>query len=279
MNRTVVFAHYDKNNKILDYVIYYLNELKKVVNNIIFVSDCNLSQEELDKLQGIVTKTIAHRHGEYDFGSYKRGYFYFKENYFNTCEELIFANDSCFGPFVPLDEIFRNMEDKKCDFWGIHKHNYLATHIQSFFLVFKKNVFQSEIFDRFMNNITKGKNKSDIITKYEIGISQQLLKAGFVMASYKKEIETDIMNSYYEQGPIIFLKKNLLCNINIFILKILIKALFKKYRINYPIEYILAPAKSYKKDIGYSLRELRRILIRIHFKQRQILILGKSYNY
>lgn len=30
MKRTAVFAHYDKNNLIQDYVVYYLSELKSV---------------------------------------------------------------------------------------------------------------------------------------------------------------------------------------------------------------------------------------------------------
>ena len=279
MNRTVIFAHYDKNNKILDYVIYYLKELKKVADNIIFVSDCNLPKEELDKLQDIVTKSIAYKHGEYDFGSYKRGYFYFKEKCFNNGDELIFANDSCFGPFVPLNEIFKTMQDKNCDFWGTNKNNYPNAHIQSFFIVFKKNVFESEVFDNFMSNITQEKNKSDIITKYEIGLSQLLLNSDFLMGAYTKQIESNIMDSYYYETPIIFLKKSVVYKINNFILKVMLKLLFKKHKINYPIEYILASLKGYSKDFSYSFKQLKRPFLRIHFKERKIFCMGKWYNY
>ena len=37
-----VFAHFDKDNLIDDYVVEYLQELKKVAEKIIFVSDCNI---------------------------------------------------------------------------------------------------------------------------------------------------------------------------------------------------------------------------------------------
>ena len=39
MHRAVVFAHYDKYNSIQEYVLYYLKELRKVADTIIFVSD------------------------------------------------------------------------------------------------------------------------------------------------------------------------------------------------------------------------------------------------
>lgn len=80
MKRTAVFAHYDKNNLIQDYVVYYLSELKKYAEKIIFVSDSDVLPEELKKIEGIVEQSIIGRHGEYDFGSYKRGFLYAKEN-------------------------------------------------------------------------------------------------------------------------------------------------------------------------------------------------------
>ena len=106
-NRVAIFAHFDKNNRIQDYVIYYLRELNKVIDKIIFVSDSNISVEELDKIQPYVKHAIVGRHGEYDFGSYKRGFIYAKTNNFlKNCYELIFCNDSCYGPLYPFEDVF-----------------------------------------------------------------------------------------------------------------------------------------------------------------------------
>ena len=66
MKRTAVFAHYDKNNLIQDYVVCYLSELKKCAEKIIFVSDSDVLPEELKKIEGIVEQSIIGRHGEYD---------------------------------------------------------------------------------------------------------------------------------------------------------------------------------------------------------------------
>ena len=70
-NRTAVFAHYDENNQIQDYVVFYLKHLKKFVKDIIFVSDSPVEENELKKISKYVKHIIAYHHGEYDFGSYK----------------------------------------------------------------------------------------------------------------------------------------------------------------------------------------------------------------
>ena len=150
MKRAVVFAHYDKDSIIDDYVIYYLKELKKISDTIVFVSCCNLADKEIEKLNGIASHVITQIHDEYDFGSYKRGFLYLQDK-LNEFDELIFANDSCYGPLYPLEKVFSKMENENSDFWGITKNNFgykknlkhffvKRPHIQSYFIVFNKNV-------------------------------------------------------------------------------------------------------------------------------------------
>lgn len=193
MKRLCVFAHWDRDNIIEDYVIYYLKALKEVCSTIIFVSDTNST--DTSKLEGIADFCLIQKHGEYDFGSYKRGFFYALENNLEF-EELLFVNDSCYGPFFPLKPIFDKMANKNCDFWGLTRNKYglceeenylcppVQPHIQSYFLLLKPQVFNSSVFMEFMKNITKEESKGEIIKKYEIGLSQLLYKNGFKSAEY-----------------------------------------------------------------------------------------------
>ena len=101
MKILAVFAGYDKDNIIDDYVVYYIKELKKIAD-IIYVSDCNMLDNELNKISEHCIHLINGHHGEYDFGSYKRGYLYAKENnILQNYNKIIFCNDSCYGPFSP----------------------------------------------------------------------------------------------------------------------------------------------------------------------------------
>jgi len=192
--RLAVFAHYDRDNVIDDYVMYYLEELKKVASDIVFVSDCDLPDAELKKLDGIVKKSIAMRHGEYDFGSYKRGYQAMEKD-LDKYDELIFANDSCYGPFYPLKDVWKTMDQKVCDFWGLFEHRDSEVkkwYLQSYFFVFKKNVFVSKGFKKFINSIKKEERKRDIVIKYEMRLSNYLVSEGFKYDSLFKKSKKNL---------------------------------------------------------------------------------------
>lgn len=208
MNKVAIFAHYDKKNIIDDYVIFYIKELQKIAKEVIFVSCCDLPKEELDKLD---CYKISQKHEEYDFGSYKRGFNFAKEkNLLHNCNELIFANDSCYGPFKPLDKIFNLMSVSDCDFWGMTKNrigfkklkngkvkDVYCPHIQSYFFVLKPQVFNSKTFDEFINSVKYEENKNDVILNYEIGLTKALEKSGF-------KSDFAIKDFYKDNNPTVF---------------------------------------------------------------------------
>ncbi|MEI0566373.1 rhamnan synthesis F family protein [Brachyspira pulli] len=184
--RLAIFAGYDKDNIIDDYVVYYIKELKKVAD-IIYVSDCNISDSELEKISSYCIHIINGRHGEYDFGSYKRGYIYAKEkDILKDYDYIILCNDSVFGPIFNLEEIVKNIENKNTDVWGIFKSlkdSYYDDHLQSYFISIKQKVYISAEFYNFILSIKKESDKNNVIAKYEIGLSQ-LFKENNYSISY-----------------------------------------------------------------------------------------------
>lgn len=77
MKRAAVFAHYDRDNIIDDYVIYYLKELKEIVEELVFVSCNELYDTEKSKLNGIADFVIAEKHDVFFIFSFRRLSFYF----------------------------------------------------------------------------------------------------------------------------------------------------------------------------------------------------------
>ena len=80
--------------------------------------------------------------------------------------------------------MFKTMEKKPFDFWGICANDEFNYHLQSYFLVFKKKVFSSSVFTDFLNSIKQEKNVSDIIFNYEVKFTQVLQSAGFSCGSF-----------------------------------------------------------------------------------------------
>jgi len=192
-NRIAVFASFSNKYVIEDYVVYYLSELKKVCDVIIMISDNPTYLSELIKIKPYVELCVFKHHGEYDFGSYKIGFEIAERNgYLNKANEIIFCNDSCFGPVNGFDSMFNKMKTTKSDFWGITINHQFKRHIQSYFVVFKKNVFTSHSFKEFLLKVKKEDTVKDVILKYEIEWGSYLENCGFRFSSYIPEELNDL---------------------------------------------------------------------------------------
>lgn len=186
MKRLCFFSHFDRDGIIDDYVICYLEGLKTVAESIIFISNSGLSRQEQEKLSDIAEKVIIRENTGYDFGSWKEGLDRFGFENLEKYDEIILANDSCYGPLYPFSEMFGKMAGASCDFWGVTKNNAIFPHVQSFFLVFRQSVFQSGVFRTFWERIVPLKGKYEMVDAYEVGLSETLTKHGFRSHSYVK---------------------------------------------------------------------------------------------
>ena len=219
MNRVCIFAHYDKDNIVDDYVIFYLKELKKSFNKIIFVSDSDLLENEKKKLSLFCDFVQAYHHGQYDWGSYKFGYIIAKQNnLLSAADELLLCNDSVYGPVASL-----KLEKMQADFNGYYENKFgldkgvEEPHLQSWFLLIKKEMFNSQIFDSFMMSITKFEDKLDIIRNYEIGFTKTFSKDFSYSALYCSNFSDSVTNAPVQmlENGFPFIKTRILRKYNI----------------------------------------------------------------
>lgn len=186
MKRLAIFAFYNGKGLINDYVVTYLKYLKEVSDSIIFVADNEPNVKDLSKIFQLVSHIESYHHGEYDFGSYKIGFRYAKEHYLlDDVDEIILCNDSCFC-VDSLKPAFDKMSTKPCDFWSMTASNEYEPHLQSFFLVVKKKLFNSEVFSNYLDNVKHLDSFLEIVNTYEIPLKKTFEKEGFKSASYIK---------------------------------------------------------------------------------------------
>ncbi len=186
--RVAIFAAYDGKGIIHNYVLAYLHKLATVCDKIIFIADNPTTAQQKAKLSGLVEYMQFSRHGEYDFGSYKRGFNWLqKQPWFAAVDELILCNDSCFtvGPIAPM---FTHMAAAKCDFWGMSQNTDHQRHLQSFFLVFKRPVFTAPAFADFLNAVQHEEEFMTVVLKYEVAFTKFLEDADFSSDAYIKDI-------------------------------------------------------------------------------------------
>ena len=209
--RACIFASFTRHGFTTEETLHYLRELKKQVDYLVFVADSKAKDETINVIENIADALIIGRHEEYDFGSYKRGFDLLdRSGILNNIDDLLFCNDSVdfVGSQDDLNNIF-NMA-KSYDAYGIctatygfgdkikrHKYEWIKSpHVQSYFVSLRKRVFSSSEFKKAIYSIKKIKHKTDIIRRYEMGLTRFLDKHGFTHGSYYPYDETCVVNPY-----------------------------------------------------------------------------------
>jgi hypothetical protein len=212
--RVCLFAAYDRDGVVDDYVVTYLRELSRHAD-VFYLADGVLEPGQLDKLADVTVGAWSIPHGRYDFGSFSmlaRDLVGWER--IDSYEELLLANDSCFLVH-PLDEVLATMEQRPCDWWGLqvtsmeHEENYYLDdsplsldearrrfvgprkwndvhylHLSSYFLAFRRPVFTDEGFRWRLDTVAPQITKGLVVHKYEIGLSRYLIDAGFAFDAW-----------------------------------------------------------------------------------------------
>nr|MBQ0091031.1 hypothetical protein [Candidatus Enterousia merdequi] len=171
--RLFLFAAYDKDGIVDNALLYYLRQLS-ILGDIIIYMDNDSPESELDKLKKYTIASFAKRHGEYDFGSYKRAYLYAKElNILKNYDFIYLVNDSVFGPMFNISKLLNQMESKKTDAVGLIESKH-KTHrfMESWFIMLNQKIFLSNWFNKFLSSVQKENDKSIITVKYEHGLTK-----------------------------------------------------------------------------------------------------------
>ena len=253
--------------------------------------------QKLEKLvNDAINKEIPVERLEMSFAKAK------EQGILKDCEELIFANDSCYAPLHPFDALFESMSSREIDFWGATqniegceiKNNELiinkVTHLQSYFIVFKPSVFLSEVFDNFVNSITKQKSKQEVIAYYEVQMTAKLSEAGFKYDVYSETSKFNAHSQIFDYKDLVVVDRLPFIKRNVILLKemnqvypLFVEKFIKRYT-SYDYELILRDKEINQKCINIFEKLIcfitfyRKQLIRIRLFDGRIFILGKWYD-
>lgn len=177
-----IFSHFDKNNLIDSYVVFYLQELAKNGCDIIFVTTSpSLSHDEQNKIAPFCKKMITRRNRGRDFGAFKCGIN--NIDHIGQYEKVILANDSVYGPLYDLKEVLHYGDKQHLDIWGASDSLRNGYHIQSYFVIFGKKTIKDPAFSEFWDHVCYLLHRQNIINRYEIGMSRYFLKRGYKLGA------------------------------------------------------------------------------------------------
>ena len=124
MRRLGVFIIYDPQGIVDDYVLYLLGEMRTTCTELITVCNGKLTEEGKSRLLCHSDYVFCRENHGMDAGALKDFFTNLtSREYWSSFDELVWFNDTCYGPLHPMKEVFAEMEQREsCDFWGITAH-------------------------------------------------------------------------------------------------------------------------------------------------------------
>jgi lipopolysaccharide biosynthesis protein len=172
--RALIMAHYDRDGLIDPHVLYSLKAYRSAFAHVTFVS---VSADRLPPgYENLVDTFIRRDNIGYDFGSWKIG--------FNTLiakdrfVEIVFVNDSIYGPFFDIEHALLSPNVKDADFWGLTSSYEIAWHIQSFFFSMRHRLLSGGLAQRWWDMVRLLEYKDEIINRYEIPMADHFRQQG-----------------------------------------------------------------------------------------------------
>lgn len=197
--RLCIFCSYDRDSLIDDYVVHWLKSFNKLNFEIVFVTTSpKLSIEEEERIKPYVHKIILRKNVGLDFGSWKT---VLETIDITKYTQLTLANDSVYGPFFDLAQVYKKMENSGLDMWGLTDSWDYSYHVQSYFMVFNQKLLHSRSFKEFWDRFVFYSHKDNIIRCYEVGLSQYLLRRRFKIgaACEYKEVRKKVLEKKNEK--------------------------------------------------------------------------------
>ena len=197
VKRYAVYVFYDKNGIVDEYNDVFLKGLKKVATHLLVICNGEMCEEGRKRLEAIADEVICRKNEGYDVTAYKEGIL--RPGFSKLCQydEVIICNDTMYGPLYPFEEMFDSMKERDLDFWGITnfhevpfdpfgtvEYGYLPKHVQSFFMVFRKSLTESQDFQKFWTGFPKIHGYEEAIGNYEAVFTKKFADKGYKWAVY-----------------------------------------------------------------------------------------------
>lgn len=213
-----IYAFSDLYGKVDDYVLSFLDAFIKVIDDLIIVTDDNISPESREKLSKFPGQLLIHHTGGSPLAAYQAGINSLMNNGVAIYSEMILASSELFGPVFPIDQFVKKLEQYKCDFGGIASFYIENTnvcnmgagssdpsekseYIYSCFVFFRQSLIKSKEFITYWNRPFIDKHENIFSAKSD-GIDVSFfMKSGF---KYDNFADNKILQEYSDDPLLIY---------------------------------------------------------------------------
>jgi lipopolysaccharide biosynthesis protein len=169
--RWVIYSTFDAKGLIPSPAIEQVRAYRDVGSSVLVVDTSPIiSDDRAHAWTELATAWVQRNNVGYDFTSYRVGLDWLRAKKIADSCSLLLTNDSCYGPFLPLQPIFERFDqDTSASVFGITDSYYITHHLQSYWLYFPA-ARVSELM-QFFANMGEIQCREQAIQKGEIALS------------------------------------------------------------------------------------------------------------
>lgn len=219
LNRLCIYFFYDRDGKADRYVLKMLNAMRLYCSRLLVVSNGNLEERSRLLISDVTDELLERENTGFDVWAYKAGIEKTGWKKISEYDEVILMNHTIMGPVDSFDDMFREMDSRELDFWGITMHHRydsapkelyakfhcIPQHIQSHFIAVRKRMLESGEFKKYWDSMPQICSYNDSVCFHEAVFTGHFERLGFSSSVY-----VDTSSGEYSQNPIIFAPKALI---------------------------------------------------------------------
>lgn len=192
-----LFVTYAAQPELKKHVIHHVTHLLNMGIQVILIINTDLAIETLiidaafeERLSGVLVRENT----GFDFGAWAHAYSLLDSRLW---KRLYLVNDSIVGPldYTNFIHMIDRIRVSNADFIGLTESLAPTRHLQSYFMVFNRNVLLNAGFKKIICNILNFPLKSQVVDIYEIRLTEQLYALDLKFEALFPALSNDLNNS------------------------------------------------------------------------------------
>ncbi|WP_342000945.1 rhamnan synthesis F family protein [Microbacterium sp. LWH7-1.2] len=187
--RLVVYVVWDRRGDVDDYIPFALQGLRDDAAHILVVVNGELSAHGRARLEPVADEILVRPNSGFDIWAHKAALDHLGEAVADY-DEIIFTNDTWFGPVRPYRPVLERMAHQPAHFWGMTDHareepnpftkkGVLHYHLQSFWIAVRRSMFLSEAWRDYWRDLPEMPSYFDAVLKHEAVFTHHFATRGF----------------------------------------------------------------------------------------------------
>lgn len=202
--KALVYVIFESEARLQEYKLRFLQALSSLVDDVIVVVNGQLHDDDIKSLENY-GRVLTRDNKGYDTAAFREGIFAFGKEKLKDYDQLLLVNDTNIGPMRDLSQVFREMADKRLDFWGIsfgeeqedvtkeNPYGYIPKHLQSYFLVIEKLMLNDDAFYEYWRHLTDTDSREKAIGRHETRFTKHFADLGYRFDAVVQEYEDSAM--------------------------------------------------------------------------------------